>query len=360
VKARVQCSANRLETNQRQTSQTALAETDARVLVHTNLPETPKNFNSSIPETTGTVSRVPFLLSYTSAEPGKPNDFARALKATATMKGNSDKGVTADDADLDGEPFQPFPIFPPFFAAELFQFDITQDSSSLSDLSLQSDNFPNRYNGVYKHKATEMISFLEDFRGRALVPSRDLITALLTPTNLAVCLDTYIRNGHRHIPIIHKSCLKVESMELTLLLAVFVVGAVWSYPRDTYFTVLNIVEMTERSIFEGNLFKRLQKHDSRDVAIGSPGVLSVLQAATLLISISFAFPSVDVRRRFRNQRFTDLVSVVRLLDVNTNSSAPGLTTADVASFDWSGYVARESCNRCVQSSNSSVTLADEI
>lgn len=298
--------------------------------------------NGMLPASSSTItesnagSKVPFLLSYTAAEAGNPKDFARALETLKNRCGNT----LPQDEDSGDETLDSFPVFEELFAAELFQLDVPQSSSNVFDFLPQATSDSDIHEEIFRSRASELIGFLEGIANPA--PPHELVTNLLTPANLGLCIESFFHHAYRHVPIVHKASFEIATTELPLLLSVFVVGAVWSYPRDTYFMALDMVELVERSIFEDMLFKKLQDPETKDLSPRSKGVLPLLQAATMLVSISFAFPNAKYRRRFREQRFSDLTSVTRSLRfANEKSSNPLIP----ASFEWSDYVFRESCNR---------------
>lgn len=231
-------------------------------------------------------------------------------------------------------------MFTPFFAADLFQLDVPLGSSSLLDLLPQSTPGTAAHEDALRRRAYDLIAFLGECDRST--SSHDIITALLTPINLDSCVETFFQYAYRHVPIVHKPSFMVANAELPLLLSIFVVGAVWSYPRDTYFMVLDIVELAERCIFEDAIFEELQGPETKSVNLSSPGVLPLLQAATMLVSISFAFPNAEHRRRFRSYRFSYLMSVARLLRVGDKEGFHPPTSAD---FEWTDYITCESCSR---------------
>ncbi|KAF3036245.1 hypothetical protein E8E11_005577 [Didymella keratinophila] len=286
-----------------------------------------------------TASRVPFLLSYTAAEAGHPKDFAKALE---TLRNRSGSALAHDEAPDGDELVDSFPMFPELFAAELFQLDVPQSSSSVSGFLPQVAPGSGAHEGLLRQRAAELIALLE---GSAKSSSpHDIVTDFLTPTNLGLCLENFFYHAYRHVPIVHKASFEIASAELPLLLSILVVGAVWSYPRDTYFMALDTVELAERCIFESTLFRELQDPETMCHSARSTAALPLLQAATMLVSISFAFPNAEYRRRFREQRFPEMISVTRSLRLGSEKSSDLLTST---SFEWSDYIFRESCSRVV-------------
>lgn len=281
-------------------------------------------------------SKLPFLLGYTAAETGNPKDFARALGIPKSSCGNT----FLPEEDSGDEAFDSSPVFEDLFAAELFQLDVPETSSSVFGFLPQATPGLDIQEKTLRYRASDLAGFVEGIASSAL--PRELVANLITSTNLCLCIESFFRHAYRHVPIVHKASFDVATAVLPLLLSTFVVGAVWSYPRDTYFMALEMVELVERSVFENTLFKKLQDPDIKDLNPRSEGVLPLLQAATMLVSISFTFPKAECRRRFREQRFSELTSVTRSLRLaSEKSSDPSIP----ASLEWSDYVFRETCSR---------------
>lgn len=295
----------------------------------------------------GIGSRVPFLLSYTTAEAGDSKDLAHALKTRGTPGDNFNINHGDEAAELNAESLHPFPMLAPFFGAELLPFDIPQESLGQLTAPFQNEPTSEPHEDLYYRRAAELIEFLERSQREGASLSKDLIAALLTPNNLAVGVETYFQHAYVHTPFIHKPSFSIETTDISLVLLIFVVGAIWSYPRDTYFMVLDTIELVERCIFEGEHWRKLQGLDAQEATMDLPGALPLLQAATLLVGISFGFPNAGVRRRFRGQRFNELMSIARLLKAgSTEGRLPSFVNAATPS-DWSNYIVRESYNRWV-------------
>lgn len=289
----------------------------------------------------GPSSRVPFLLSYTLSKPGDPKDFAKAL---GTLQESSDD-IMDEGPDDDPISHQIFPMFAPFFTAETADYNLPQHGPCLQDLSSHFQQVGGSNDKVFQQASIELIKFVDNVGRTASSPSSQAVAILLTPDNLAHCVKIFFRKAYQHIPVIHQSSFEPGNAELPLLLAVFVVGAVWSYPRDTYFMVLDVIEMIEVCIFEHQTFRKLQDQGGFGAENRSPQFLASLQAATLLVSISFAFPDPNHRRRFRDQRFLHLIAIIRELQCECIKESPAQMAHSADTFDWTTYVHRESCNR---------------
>jgi hypothetical protein len=315
------------------------ASNDADGEIHHAGTDQPPTYGRNV-RSTSAATKVPFLLSYTAAEAGDPKDFAKALE---TLRSNGERALPQYEANGGDEPMNSFPMYTQLFGAELFQLDMPQGSSNLLEFLPQAPPGSNSQEDVLRCRASDLVALLEE----VAEPSRyrDIATALLTPTNLGLCIENFFQYAYRHVPIVHKPSFEVTSADPVLLLSVFVVGAIWSYPRDTYFMVLEIVELAERCIFENIMFKRLQDPRTAELDPRSSDVLPLLQAATMIVSISFAFPDAEHRRRFRNDRFVDLMSVTRALRLGSEKI---IHASNVMSFEWTDYIISESSSRQVR------------
>lgn len=215
-----------------------------------------------------------------------------------------------------------------------------QGSSHSSEFLPQLTQGSHGYENAFRSRASDLVALLQQDTGSSSF--HDVITNLLTPTNLGICVENFFQYAYKHMPIVHKPTFVVESVELPLFLSIFVVGAIWSYPRDTYFMVLDIVELAERCIFESLLFMELCDPGKGSLDPRSPGILSLLQAATMMTSIGFALPNARHRRRFRGQRFTDLVSAMRRLRAGVQSTTYRWIGHN---FEWDKYIMSESYSR---------------
>ncbi|USP77310.1 hypothetical protein yc1106_04584 [Curvularia clavata] len=288
---------------------------------------------------TRAASRFPFLLSYTAAETGEPSEFAKALE---TLRSNSENAAPQNEFRVGDEPIHSFPGFTRLFAADFFQLDAPQGSSSLLEFLPQPTPDSDAHEDVLRSRVSDLVVLLKQGTRSSLF--HDVIINLLTPTNLGLCIENFFQYAYRHVPIVHKPSFVVANAESSLLLSVFVVGAIWSYPRDTYFMVLDVIELVEQCIFESSLFISLRGPTRSSLNPHSPGVLSLLQAATMIVSISLALPNADHRQRFRSQRFTDLVSATRLLRAGAEKTSHTWTNIN---FEWTEYIISESCSRVV-------------
>lgn len=238
--------------------------------------------------------------------------------------------------------FNPFSKLAPLFPAELVQFDDSPIGLVRIDHGLKTEKTYANHDEQIRKRTIELVELFKSFHGTRLLRSQEIIDTLLVPGILMETVDLFFRYAHRHIPIIHEPTFDIASVELSLLLSIFLVGSVWSYPRDTYFMALDIVEMAEKCIFESEMFKNLLLHDVKKVT--GACILPVLQAATLLVSISFGFPNAEIRQRFRYHRLSDLVSIARSLK-SESIKLHQHCSENAATSEWTDYVALESHNR---------------
>lgn len=283
-------------------------------------------------------TRVPFLLSYTAAENGK--DFAHALETFKEATHNASPNEKSNPADVGS-----FPTLLPLFATQMFDFDLSPAPPHSPVLAPQAQDFLDvSYNGI-EPRIAEISTFLESLCEAASSTSPGAMEMLQTPADLAICIDSFFQNAYKHVPIVHRPTFAIESVELPLLLAIVVVGALWSYPRDTYFMVSDIVELAEKCVFESEVFVQLREFGPKSCPISLPRTLALLQAATVLMAISFSLPVYELRRRFREHRYPDLVALVRQLQGDLVKSGMGTTMHASQNFDWKRYLTIETSNR---------------
>jgi hypothetical protein len=294
----------------------------------------------------GTASRVPFLLSYTAAGAGDPNDFAHALE---TLKYADDDAATEQMVSAEQTLPHTFPLLLPFFAAGMYDFELSNGPNHSIELQTYDAEAHDARDHVLRDRVGELITLIGSTGRNSTSPPESTVRALFTPSNLSLCIESFFRNAYKHVPIVHEPSFKVETTNLQLLLSVFVVGAVWSYPRDTYFMVFDIIEMVEQCIFESEICQDVLKNGTKAEHVSLSDLLSLTQAATMLISISFAFPQSERRRCFRERRFSDLISIMRPLQADSlKRGAPSLLPVSAGLLlDWENYIDFETSNRSV-------------
>ena len=294
----------------------------------------------------GTTSRVPFLLSYTAAGAGDPNDFAHALE---TLKNANENAATQQMVSTEQTSPHTFPLLLPFFPAELYDCELSNGPNLSTEFQTYDAEEQDAHDHVLQDRVGKLISLVEITGRNSISPPESTVSALFTPSNLSLCIESFFRNAYKHVPIVHEPSFEVETINLQLLLSVFVVGAVWSYPRDTYFMVFDVIEMVERCIFESDIFQDVLNNGTNSEHVSLSTILSLAQAATMLISISFAIPQSKHRRRLREGRFLDLISITRSLQadsIDCGASPLSLCNAGLP-LDWEKYIAFETCNRFV-------------
>ncbi|XPS68235.1 hypothetical protein M3J09_000526 [Ascochyta lentis] len=346
-KADVPCSYRRLEETKNPSTRSLTLLSEGAITPSFEEVD-PKNRNSFEKDDTigsHTTSRVPFLLSYTSTKTQTPKDFADALGTVNASKGEPDCAGTEEEKDLSMDPFHPFSMMAPLFTADLFHLDDHAESFTPTSRPLQSDY--SACEEIIQGRVADMTAFFLSSKKSVSSHCQETIRTLFTSDVLLSSVDLFFRYAYRHVPIVHPSSFRIETVELPLLFSVLLVGCIWSYPSDTYFLALDVAEEIETCVFENDIFTRLRDEDGADTGAASRSALPLLQSATLLISVSFSFPDADVRRRFRTHRFSDLISVVRSLKSDRSKHHCFWTADATATINWNHYVTQESYNRVI-------------
>lgn len=302
----------------------------------------------------GARSSTPFLSSFISSSNRSLRDVAYALETSNNssfeLAGAFDSETLHPDADdLFINSFS-FSVITPLLAADQSPPGGQAKPSHLAGRPGQSKRTYNASNEILQKRATELISLVESSEyfepippERASLRHQGVIDSLFTTDNVASFVDLFFQFGYRHAPIVHQPTFDIETVELPLLLSVFLIGSVWSYPRDTYFWALDLFSLAERFIFDRDFFRSYQNYDVINASNLSTGALSLLQAATLLVCIGFGLSDTDIRRRFRVHRFAEVLAAARSLNLYMKKEYRfrDSTTA----FDWHNFIIQESCSR---------------
>lgn len=293
-------------------------------------------------DTTRASSQFPFLSRYTSVRTQTPRDFAQALDIN-TETNEPAYSIDFVEPQPDIDMYHPFPMLAPLYLAEPFQSDDPMSFPGLLHDTVVDRNTEFRREDVAVRRTAELLVLFEGTQAVEFCSSRSDILTLLTPDYLAKTVELFFRQAHRHVPFVYEPAFDMATVEISLLLAIFMVGCVWTYPRDTYyfFLTLDIIKVAEECIFGHKVFQKLLHRDGVDIGLALP----ITQAATLLVSISFGFPDIEVRRRFRSHRFSDLVSVTRTLRSKDTEFSTYPVVKSVRPLHGVEYITRESYNR---------------
>lgn len=170
--------------------------------------------------------------------------------------------------------------------------------------------------------------------------SEDMRTALFTVPNLIEFTRMFFDYWYPNCPILHQPTYNLETVSLSLLFVVFLIGASYSSPRDTAGLAGTCALLCEEFVFEGSELKKILCNEGAH----DPTSLQTIQAAFLVSVLHNWQNGTHTRQMMRRFRYCDVVTAARRLGLpsSTNPYATGIFP-----FDWVGYVAAEEKVRSV-------------
>lgn len=263
---------------------------------------------------------VPFLLNFT--DPHK-HTIPEYFESTSLTKSTPEMQDTAGIADFEVEfdtwittISQVFPIW------DINDGNVLHDSVQpfmrssgwgiAYDDTLQSQSLP--AHSVLDQRADELASHLEP-----LGLSSATKEAIFGSGKLSIFVQAYFDYWHRHCPILHRPSFHPESTHLSLLLAVSLMGAMY---RSEFSADLarECVHIAEEYIFEHQDFKSLLGPRNTSWPVEqSKDCLQVLQAAFTVGVMNNWGIDAKSRRRLRLQRYPQIVSAMRCLELPATS-----------------------------------------
>lgn len=147
--------------------------------------------------------------------------------------------------------------------------------------------------------------------------NRDLFSAV----NIVDFEQLYVQQFYRHCPIFHLPSTSIETVSLSLLMAVFMGGAILTYPRDTYHLAIGCLDLVEEYIFNlldidmigggrGGGIPDEDEEEGRLLAFIEP-----VMAAIIVVCLQLSRNNAKIRRRLRTCRFPILVYAARSLSL---------------------------------------------
>jgi hypothetical protein len=146
-----------------------------------------------------------------------------------------------------------------------------------------------------------------------------LATSVFTGKNLVEWISGFFQFFHPHTPFVHRPSFDVSTVSLHLLLAVVLIGSIFSTPQDDALSARYFFSLAEEYVFER--LREVVVHGKN--SIGGDNIESV-QAAVLVHALQVNSNHEGVRSRVRVTRFPEIVAAMRRLrlinTVRTKSS----------------------------------------
>ncbi|OJI98013.1 hypothetical protein ASPVEDRAFT_79683 [Aspergillus versicolor CBS 583.65] len=144
---------------------------------------------------------------------------------------------------------------------------------------------------------------------------------LFSAVNIVDFEQLYVQQFYRHCPIFHLPSTSVETASLSLLMAIFMGGAILTYPRDTYHLAIGCLDLVEEYIFNlldidmigggrGGGILDVDEEEGKLLAFIEP-----VMAAIIVVCLQLSRNNAMIRRRLRTRRFPILVYAARSLSL---------------------------------------------
>ena len=144
---------------------------------------------------------------------------------------------------------------------------------------------------------------------------------LFTPSKITKFVNLYFEFWHPHCPIVHQPTFSIETAPIPLLMAVTLMGAMYSQADREVNTAKVILDLAELVIFSGeDLTDEFEIREmlrastaSEKLVTPSPMALSHLHAGYLMIVVQFWAGNMVARKRIVETRFNTAVKIARRL-----------------------------------------------
>ncbi|OJD30195.1 nadh-ubiquinone oxidoreductase kda mitochondrial [Diplodia corticola] len=196
-----------------------------------------------------------------------------------------------------------------------------------------------------EHRAKELIFELSSLHQRLrqldpeTVPFFDpaLARQAFTGANLNTFIGASFLPFQQHIAVLHWPSFDPETACLPLLLAMFMVGCVFTAPTDDALLARQFLHIAEEYVFRAPKFQALVVDGSASSVMQGDNLLEYVQAALLVNSTQMSMLDQRTRRRIRTQRHPSIVTAVRALSA---------TTTNEPASEWQAFIASELHVRC--------------
>ncbi|EKG11002.1 hypothetical protein MPH_12005 [Macrophomina phaseolina MS6] len=195
-------------------------------------------------------------------------------------------------------------------------------------------------------RAEELISELASFHHKLCqfdppnAPFFDRMQArqVFTATNLKKLIYASFIPFSRHLALLHWPSFDPGTVALPLVLAVFMLGSVFSVPTDDALSARQFLNISEEYIFRASSLQSLIRGESQLATFRYQIMLEHVQAALLICSTQLSPNNRQTRRRIRMQRHPVAVAAVRsLLSIKMERPAHSQS----AYSEWQAFLVSE-------------------
>lgn len=171
------------------------------------------------------------------------------------------------------------------------------------------------------------------------------LAALFSLDNLTVFITAFFHSLHWHMPVVHCPTFDPANVSNSLLLAIFLAGAVYTIP----FNGTNLsLPPSLLSVAEEYVFRKVANLSTSTILADQPVkgyAIETVQAALILEMLQFSQGDPLIRRRIRIVRHPCLVSAIRSMGLFRYKRRQALSVCDEGR--WRELAAEEACIRSV-------------
>ncbi|KAH9207919.1 hypothetical protein DL95DRAFT_481807 [Leptodontidium sp. 2 PMI_412] len=223
----------------------------------------------------------------------------------------------------------------------------SRDASSKdgSELSGPTVVIERRLNELIMRLTDLYINLPKGHHARASTVGIESAGLFFTKSNLRIFLQTYFHHFYPHCPLLHIPSFDFGTASISLLLVIYLAGAIYSSLQDELILAQNFFDLAEEYIFQDQLFGQLKRGNlDKSASHDSSNALQTMQAAVSIIFLQNWGGNDVARRRIRTERFNRLVSAVRALRWTRarNDLFSQLPQESPSLEDWHVFAANES------------------
>ena len=176
--------------------------------------------------------------------------------------------------------------------------------------------------GVVQLMLEKTISFHTSPQEQAAIQQH--LNYLFAPSKIASLVNLYFEFWHPHCPIVHQPTFSIDTAPIPLLIAITLMGAMYSQADREVNTAKVLLDLAEFAIFsvddltdefEIKQMLRASTVSSERLVMSSPMAFSHVLAAYLMVVVQFWAGNMVSRKRALESRFGVVVKVARRLNL---------------------------------------------
>lgn len=201
------------------------------------------------------------------------------------------------------------------------------DSNYAGSVPMNTLTFPGEWEPASVQSSAIVQLILEKAMSLQISPQEQAdiqqhLNFLFTPSKITKLVNLYFEFWHPHCPIVHQPTFNIDSAPIPLLIAVTLMGAMYSQADrevNTAKVLLDLAELVIYSVddltdeFEIRQMLRASTVPTEQTVMSSPMAFSHLNAAYLMVVVQFWAGNMVSRKRAIETRFGVVVKIARRL-----------------------------------------------